>query len=158
MRRIRDVMRLKHAHGLSERQIAASLSLGKGTVGAYLGRARKAGLGWPLPPTLSDDDLELLLFPAAPLCRIMSVPCRIGRLLIGNFVGLGSRGTCFGKNIARPIPLALAMRGSASTTRPGGGACARRCARAMWGARRSSSILPGTRSRSSIRQAARCGR
>lgn len=66
MRRIRDVMRLKHAHGLSERQIAASLSLGKGTVGAYLGRARKAGLGWPLPPTLSDDDLELLLFPAAP--------------------------------------------------------------------------------------------
>jgi transposase len=66
MRRIRDVMRLKHAHGLSERQIAASLSLGKGTVGAYLGRARKAGLGWPLPPTLSDDDLELLLFPAVP--------------------------------------------------------------------------------------------
>lgn len=35
----------------------------------------------------------------------MSVPCRIGRLLIGNFVGLGSRGPCFGKNIARPIPL-----------------------------------------------------
>lgn len=30
----------------------------------------------------------------------MSVPCRIGRLLIGNFVGLGSRGPCFGKNIA----------------------------------------------------------
>jgi transposase len=66
MRRIRDVLRLKHAQGLSERAIATSLGLGKGTVGAYLGRARKAGLGWPLPEALSDDDLELLLFPAAP--------------------------------------------------------------------------------------------
>lgn len=66
MRRIRDVMRLKHAQGLSEREIARSLGLGKGTVGAYLVRARKAGLDWPLPVGLSDDDLELLLFPAAP--------------------------------------------------------------------------------------------
>lgn len=66
MRRIRDVLRLKHAQGLSERAIAASLGLGKGTVGVYLGRARRAGLGWPLPDGLSDDDLELLLFPAAP--------------------------------------------------------------------------------------------
>ena len=66
MRRIRDVLRLKYAQGLSEREIARSLDLGKGTVGAYLGRARKAGLTWPLPDALSDDDLELLLFPAAP--------------------------------------------------------------------------------------------
>ena len=66
MRLIRDVLRLKHAQRLSERAIAASLGLGKGTVGAYLGRARKAGLTWPLPETLTDDDLELLLFPAAP--------------------------------------------------------------------------------------------
>ncbi len=66
MRRIRDVLRLKHAQGMSERAIAASLGLGKGTVGAYLGRARAAGLSWPLPDTLSDDEIELLLFPAAP--------------------------------------------------------------------------------------------
>ena len=66
MRRIRDVLRLKYAQGMSERAIAASLGLGKGTVGAYLGRARTAGLTWPLPDALSDDDLELLLFPAAP--------------------------------------------------------------------------------------------
>jgi transposase len=51
---------------MSERAIAVSLGLGKGTVGAYLGRARTAGLTWPLPGALSDDDLELLLFPAAP--------------------------------------------------------------------------------------------
>lgn len=66
MRRIRDVLRLKYAQGLSERAIAASLGLGKGTVGTYVGRARQAGLTWPLPANLSDDDLELLLFPAAP--------------------------------------------------------------------------------------------
>ena len=66
MRVIRDVLRLKYAQRLSERTIAGSLGLGKGTVGAYLGRARRAGLTWPLPETLTDDDLELLLFPAAP--------------------------------------------------------------------------------------------
>ena len=66
MRRIRDVLRLKYAQGLSERAIAASLGLGKGTVSAYLSRARRGGLGWPLPPELDDDGLELLLFPASP--------------------------------------------------------------------------------------------
>ena len=66
MRRIRDVLRLKYAQGLSERAIAASLGLGKGTVSAYLSRARRGGLGWPLPPDLDDDGLELLLFPASP--------------------------------------------------------------------------------------------
>lgn len=67
MRRIRDMLRLKYAQGLSERAIAASLGLGKGTVGAYLSRARRACLGWPLPQDLDDDSLELLLFPAASM-------------------------------------------------------------------------------------------
>jgi transposase len=66
MRRIRDVLRLKFAQGLSERAIATSLGLGKGSVGTYVRRAREAGLGWPLPEGLDDDDLELLLFPASP--------------------------------------------------------------------------------------------
>lgn len=66
MRRIRDVLRLKFAQGLSERSIAASLGLGKGSVGTYLRRARDAGLSWPLPDGLDDDSLELLLFPSSP--------------------------------------------------------------------------------------------
>lgn len=65
MRRIREVMRLKFAQGLSDRAIAASLGLGKGTVNAYLVRARRAGLSWPLPEGMDDDGLELLLFPAS---------------------------------------------------------------------------------------------
>ncbi len=66
MRRIRDVLRLKFAQGLSERSIAASPGPGKGSVGTCLRRALDAGLSWPLPDGLDDDSLELLLFPSSP--------------------------------------------------------------------------------------------
>ncbi|PQO21766.1 IS21 family transposase, partial [Rhodobacteraceae bacterium WD3A24] len=62
MRRIRDVLRLKYGQGMGERALAASLGLGRGAVGIYLSRARRAGLGWPLPEDLDDDHLEPLLF------------------------------------------------------------------------------------------------
>ena len=74
MRRIRDLLRLKYAQGLSERAIALSLGLGKGTVGDYLGRARQAGLCWPLPPELDDDSLELLLFPSPTIASRLDRP------------------------------------------------------------------------------------
>ena len=44
MRRIRDLLRLKFGQGLSERAVATSLGLGKGSVGSYVRRARAAGL------------------------------------------------------------------------------------------------------------------
>ena len=72
LRRIRDVLRLKFAQGLSERQIAASLGLGKGSVGVYVRRARLAGLAWPLPDGLDDDGLELLLFRKRCACPVVS--------------------------------------------------------------------------------------
>ena len=62
MRKIYDVLRL-HAGGLSKRRIAVSLNIGRTAVGDYLRRARRAGLGWPLPEGLSDEDLERLLVP-----------------------------------------------------------------------------------------------
>jgi transposase len=65
MRRIRELLRLKHENGLSSRQIAASLGISKGAVGEYLRRALVAGLAWPLPEALSDTALERLLFPAS---------------------------------------------------------------------------------------------
>src|SRR3954452_18917086 len=64
MRRIRDVLRLRHAQGLTERVIARTLGVSNGVVHGYLRRARLAGLSWPLPDGLDDDALELLLFPA----------------------------------------------------------------------------------------------
>jgi transposase len=65
MRRIRDVLRLKHDSGLSERLIARTLQVSNGAVNSYLQRARVAGLTWPLPDSLDDDALERLLFPPA---------------------------------------------------------------------------------------------
>ena len=62
MRKIHEVLRLS-AEGLSTRQIEASLVIGRTALRGYLERARVAGLRWPLPPDLSDADIERLLFP-----------------------------------------------------------------------------------------------
>ena len=61
MRKIRDVLRLS-AEGLSTRQIAASLGIGRTTLRGYLDRATELGLAWPLPADMSDTDLERCLF------------------------------------------------------------------------------------------------
>jgi transposase len=44
--------------------VAQSLRLSQGAVhGYYMARARRAGLGWPLPDGIDDIQLEALLFP-----------------------------------------------------------------------------------------------
>ena len=63
MRQIRQVLRLKFEHGLPNRAIAKACGMGVATVAEYLGRARRAGLGWPLPDQLDDGTLEVRLFP-----------------------------------------------------------------------------------------------
>jgi transposase len=63
MRRIREVLRLRH-QGLTERVIARTLGVSNGVVHGYVRRARLAGLTWPLPEGLDDEGVELLLFPA----------------------------------------------------------------------------------------------
>jgi hypothetical protein len=81
MRCVREILRLTDGCGATDRMIARSTGLARSTVGDYLDRAAAAGLGWPLPPTLSDAALEALLFtrgaatpgklvkPSAPHCR-----------------------------------------------------------------------------------------
>jgi len=66
MRKIKEVLRLKWAQGLSNRRIAAVCGIGRPTVGEYLRRATEAGLSWPLPVDLDDARLERLLFPPPP--------------------------------------------------------------------------------------------
>ena len=64
MRHIREVLRLHHSVGMSQRSVARSLGLAQGTVSKYLNRTRRAGLTWPLPPELDDDvRLENRLYP-----------------------------------------------------------------------------------------------
>ena len=74
MRRIRDLLRLKYAQGMSDRASALSLGLSKGTVGNYLVQFSQAGLSWRLPPELDDDSLELLLFPRPTLALRLNRP------------------------------------------------------------------------------------
>ena len=58
MRKIREVLRLKHERGLSHRAIAQACAIGVGTVTLYLKRTAQQGLGWPLPAELDDAALE----------------------------------------------------------------------------------------------------
>src|SRR5712691_5941366 len=65
MRKVREVLRLKHALGMSERLIADAVGIGKTAVGEYLRRARVIGLAWPLPEGMDEAELERRLFTPA---------------------------------------------------------------------------------------------
>jgi transposase len=75
VRKIREVLRLHHQAGLSNRAIARTCKVSNSTVGEYLERAEQAGVGWPLPDDLSDAELHRRLFPekekTIPEVRVM---------------------------------------------------------------------------------------
>ena len=62
VRKIRDLLRLKHEQGLSHRAIARACAVGVGTVTLYLQRTDQEGLDWPLPAEPDDAALEARLF------------------------------------------------------------------------------------------------
>jgi transposase len=62
MRKVREVLRLKHALGVSERQIAITIGVSRSTVGEYLRRAAVIGITWPVPEGMDDGELERRLF------------------------------------------------------------------------------------------------
>ena len=64
MRKVREVLRLRHALSLSYREISEALSVGKTSVGEIIRRAEVAGLTWPLPQLFDDDALERRMFTA----------------------------------------------------------------------------------------------
>jgi transposase len=63
MRKIRDVLRLTHAMGMSRRLVGEATGIGKTAVGEYVRRATVAGLSWPIPDGIDDAELERRLFP-----------------------------------------------------------------------------------------------
>jgi transposase len=65
VRKIREVLRLKNEAHLSDRQIAAVLGSARSTVQECLRRARVAGLIWPLPAQMDDEELSSRLYPRA---------------------------------------------------------------------------------------------
>ncbi|MGH9845155.1 MAG: IS21 family transposase [Blastocatellia bacterium] len=64
MRKFKDVLRLKHEAGLSQRQIASALGLSLGVVNKYLNAAQVAGITWPPPKDLSESQLRRKLSPS----------------------------------------------------------------------------------------------
>jgi hypothetical protein len=66
MRKIKEVLRLKHICALSKRQVAEICRISRSTVSEYLEQADKAGISWPLPKGLSESELEQRLFPPQP--------------------------------------------------------------------------------------------
>jgi transposase len=62
MRQVREVLRLKHVAGHSERRIAAAIGISRYTVAEYLRRAVVVGITWPVPAELDDAALEARLF------------------------------------------------------------------------------------------------
>ena len=76
MRKLQEVLRLKGESGLSHRAIARSCGISPATVSEYVQRASAAGLSWPLPADLSEDQLWSRLFPPTTptLGRIIPAP------------------------------------------------------------------------------------
>jgi len=66
MRKIKEILRLKYGCGLSHRDIAQSCRMAQSTVTLYLQRAKDAGLTWPLGEELTEEDLNIRLFPSRP--------------------------------------------------------------------------------------------
>ena len=67
MRKIVEVLRLKHECRLNHRRIALSVGVSRSTVCDYLMRAAAAGLSWPLPESMTEAQVEQLLFPSVPV-------------------------------------------------------------------------------------------
>lgn len=65
MRKIRDILRLRLAAGLSIRQIKDSTKASVGRIQKLLVRADELGLTWPLPEDLDDNALAQLFYPGA---------------------------------------------------------------------------------------------
>lgn len=65
MRKIRDVLRLRLAAGLSIREISSSTKLSVGGIQKLLSKATELDLQWPLPDDLDDNQLAKLFYPAA---------------------------------------------------------------------------------------------
>src|SRR5271165_6197848 len=65
MRRIKEVLRLKHGLGLSDTAVSRSVRIARSTVKDYLDRAAAAGLNWEITAELSEEELDRRLFAAA---------------------------------------------------------------------------------------------
>jgi transposase len=147
MRQVRDVLRLKMA-GVAINEIARRVGVASSTVRLTLKRLAAAGLGWPLPPEMTDTALEQQLFTAVGKKqghRRLTEPdwAAVHRELKRKRVRLQILWT----STSSAIPTGIATRGFASFTAAGPRASRSRCDRPMPAATSCSSTTPATRCR-----------
>ena len=143
MRKIREILRLRHEQGLSHREIARACVIGAGTVSRYLQNTAERGLGWPLPAELDDAALEARLFPrAAPAAGRARPDCAyIHRELKRDGVTLQLLWEEYTQVHPRRLPPHPVLRDLPAV---GAGGCGRRCGRCTAPARRRSSTSPAS--------------
>lgn len=64
MQKIKEILRLKYGADLSSRQISRSLNISTGAISKYLNRADAAGIGWPLPDSMTEQQVLAILQPS----------------------------------------------------------------------------------------------
>ena len=75
MNKISEILRQKFELGLSNRTIGTSLNISPGTVSDYLTRAKAAGITWPLPTTITEQELyDKLFLPVRVATRNRALP------------------------------------------------------------------------------------
>ena len=87
MRKLREILRLKHDGGLKPGHIARSCGISPTTLYGYLKRQEADGIGWALPADWDEERLGAVLFPveearkrsAAQLPEMAEVRKQLGR-------------------------------------------------------------------------------
>ena len=76
MRKIKEILRLRFECGLSEREVGRAVNAASSTVHDCLSRAKDAGLSWPLPDGVGDEELNKRLYVQAerPAVESAAVP------------------------------------------------------------------------------------
>ena len=77
MKKIREIMRLRWECECSYRALAQSIGVSDSTISDCMQRIRFAGLSWPLPDDITDEQLEAKLYP--PNIKIDEVKCPVGK-------------------------------------------------------------------------------
>jgi len=119
-RRIKEALRLKYGQGLLERAIARTLA-SNGAAYSYLRRAETAGLNWPLPVGMSDENLFLSYCCSLRRSlrrRTPSDPFPTGVMSTRSCADPPRPAGCCGTSIVPPIPMDSATQGSARPTTP----------------------------------------
>ena len=62
MNKISEILRLRYKLNCSYKEISHGLNVSKSTVSEYLQRAKAAGINWPLPEEMTEQELYKLLF------------------------------------------------------------------------------------------------